>query len=452
MLATIAEFESRQIAGEVMKGLTQKAKTGGWPTRAPLGYLNVREQIDGYEVRTVAVDPDRAPLVQWAWEAYGTGDWTLNWIRDALEEKGLRTVPTARFPAKALHLSHVEKMFKNIFYSGIVRYKDVEVPGRHEPLITPALFERVQEVLRQHNTAGERTQRHHHYLKGSVFCGLCVSRLVFTKARGRHGGLYDYFFCQNRQKNQACSMKYVSVAEVEKMIENYYETIAFTPDRTEALRGEIRAFLTKEKTRREKEAARQGRRLARLTGESTKLLHLAYKNAIPDEVFAEEQARIKREISEATRLLEAVQGSVALVSATIDQACDLAEDCAATYKQSPPALRRQWNQVLYKAIWVLPTGVRAELASPFAELFDLDTRKQAAAEKVVAEAEAVVNRYSELFWERRTPNPGPISLGRGSNYALLVALIGRLSNRPGQDTSMMSRLHRQVYASKKPRH
>jgi site-specific DNA recombinase len=53
IVAANAEFYSANLAAEAKKGLVQKAKSGGTPTRAPLGYLNVRKLIDGREVRTV---------------------------------------------------------------------------------------------------------------------------------------------------------------------------------------------------------------------------------------------------------------------------------------------------------------------------------------------------------------------------------------------------------------
>ncbi len=45
MLASFAEYYSRNLANEVLKGATEKAKRGGTPGRAPLGYLNTREQL-----------------------------------------------------------------------------------------------------------------------------------------------------------------------------------------------------------------------------------------------------------------------------------------------------------------------------------------------------------------------------------------------------------------------
>src|SRR2546423_96019 len=47
IMATIAEFYSANLASESKKGMRQKAKSGGTPGLAPLGYLNTRERMDG---------------------------------------------------------------------------------------------------------------------------------------------------------------------------------------------------------------------------------------------------------------------------------------------------------------------------------------------------------------------------------------------------------------------
>ena len=46
--------------------MLNKAKNGGTPGKAPLGYRNVREIVDGIERRTVEIDLDRGPLIAWA--------------------------------------------------------------------------------------------------------------------------------------------------------------------------------------------------------------------------------------------------------------------------------------------------------------------------------------------------------------------------------------------------
>ena len=78
IMATIAEFYSANLSAEASKGLQQKAKLGGTVPLAPIGYLNVIERYEGAkEIRTVGIDPERAPHVRWAFETFATGDWTI---------------------------------------------------------------------------------------------------------------------------------------------------------------------------------------------------------------------------------------------------------------------------------------------------------------------------------------------------------------------------------------
>ena len=70
--ALMAEFYSANLAAEIKKGLSEKAKQGGFPHGAPLGYLNLREVIAGHQVAHIVSDPERAPLVTFAFESYAT--------------------------------------------------------------------------------------------------------------------------------------------------------------------------------------------------------------------------------------------------------------------------------------------------------------------------------------------------------------------------------------------
>lgn len=79
ILASMAEFYSLNLAQEVTKGMVQKATLGGTPTKAPLGYLNVRTtDTKGREVRDVQVDPERAELIRFAFTTYAAGEESLS--------------------------------------------------------------------------------------------------------------------------------------------------------------------------------------------------------------------------------------------------------------------------------------------------------------------------------------------------------------------------------------
>src|SRR6266536_1777083 len=122
IMASIAEFYSQNLATEILKGSVQKAKAGGTPHYAPIGYLNVRHTIDGREVRTIALDPERAPLVAWAFEAYATGEWSLRDLLDELTDRGLTNRAGGNRPERRLHLSKFNQMLRAHYFFCLGRH------------------------------------------------------------------------------------------------------------------------------------------------------------------------------------------------------------------------------------------------------------------------------------------------------------------------------------------
>jgi site-specific DNA recombinase len=168
---------------------------GGTPHAAPLGYRDVRELVDGREFRTVTLDEERAPpLVRWAFEAYATGDFTLNQLAAELQDRGLTQRPTATRAARPLPLNKLHDVLRNRYYLGFVTWRGVEYEGKHPALVSADTFAQVQRVLAAHRLSGERSWKHKHYLSGSVFCARCGSRLLFGITTGRRSDTYEYFF------------------------------------------------------------------------------------------------------------------------------------------------------------------------------------------------------------------------------------------------------------------
>jgi hypothetical protein len=120
-------------------------------------------------------------------------------------------------------------MLRDRYYLGYLTYRNEELPGRHEPLIDQHLFDRVQAVLDTRTTSGERRRVHHHYLKGTLYCGHrhqegTTGRMIIQHAVTRSDE-YTYFFCRNRQQ-RTCPAPYVNVAVAEQAVERYYATVS----------------------------------------------------------------------------------------------------------------------------------------------------------------------------------------------------------------------------------
>jgi DNA invertase Pin-like site-specific DNA recombinase len=370
IMSGIAEFYSDNLATEAIKGMTEKAKKGGTPGRAPIGYRNTSEVVDGREVRTIAVDADRAPHIQWAFQTYATGNWSMRQIADELERRGLLSVPIGKKPERPLTLSRIGKMLRDPYYIGVVTFRGVEYEGRHEPIIDRQTFAKVQQVVDDHGN-GTKHRQHHHYLKGTLWCAECGSRLVFHRAHG-NGGTYDYFFCVGRQRGNGCSQRYVPAEVVEDELETYYRTVQLDPEILTATRVELGSQLADARDNAAGDATRQERRIKRLTDERSKLLQAHYNDAIPVELLKSEQRRISREIEEASRLLAQSRANFDNIEETITRALELAGNCHVAYCAAGPQIRRHFNQAFFTHVWVGREGTidGVSLTKPFRELYD----------------------------------------------------------------------------------
>ncbi len=369
VMSGIAEYFSTNLATECLKGMEQKAQRGGTPGRAPIGYLNVRKPQEGTPrgVATVEVDPERAPHVQWAFKAYASEEWSTRQLTDELERRGLVSVPTAKKPSKPVHLSKVSAMLSNPYYVGVVRFRGVEYPGRHEPIVDRATFEKVQEVLAR-NTTGSKARRHRHYLRGSLWCAECDSRLIYAHAKG-NGGIYPYYFCVGRRSG--CTQPYVPVATLEAAVEDHYRSIQLDPATLDAARTEVSRRLANDRQDADRVTEQQQRRIDRLIGERHSLLQAHYAGAVPLDLLKSEQTRIARELDDAERLRDIATSDLDEVEALVTRAVEVAADCHRSYRAAPPDTRRRFNQAFFERIFVgTRGGVEAtELTEPFEALY-----------------------------------------------------------------------------------
>lgn len=382
IMAGIAEFYSKNLATEALKGMTQKAKVGGTPGRAPIGYLNTRRRIDGREVRTVVVDPDRAPLIQWAFEAYATGEWTIRSLTDELAAKGLCALPHGQKLPGPVQTSHVAHLLKNRYYLGKVTFKGVEYDGRHQPLVPEALFARVQEVFRLHDKSGERQRIFRHYLKSTVVCARCNSRLCVTNAKGQ----YLYFFCLGRhQRRTTCQLPYLTAEDVELAVERYYATVRIPADLQDTIREGLRVELDQQQRRAEPEMAYARKRVAELDQERRRLARGVVTGSIPEDLAREEQERVTRELKQAKRTLVASTLVFAKIADTLQLALELVGRCDEVYRLGGPQVRRLSNQFFFERVLIdveddegaVVTG--AVLREPWATILTRDFQAKMAA-------------------------------------------------------------------------
>ena len=252
-------------------------------------------------------------------------------------------------------------------------------------------FERVQTVLAS-NLQGERTRTHAHYLKSTLYCGVCGSRLAITVSTGRQGEKYHYYFCLGRRGGRTqCHQPYTLTEKIERAIQQLYDRIQLDPTYRANLEGVLRAAFKNLRSETDTERENLTTQRTQLQRQQAKLLEAHYAGAIPIDLLGREQERLTRELTKVTARLDALTAdldeidqlvALALDLDEIDQlvalALDLAESCGDTYAAAPDHLKRQLNQALFTQLRVTtnPDGIEIEpdFEPPFGVLFSADTR------------------------------------------------------------------------------
>jgi site-specific DNA recombinase len=180
--AVVAADYIRNLRDEVRKGIRGRLKQGLYPWTAPNGYLNAGS------AKPKTIDPVRGPLVRRAFELYGTGTYSIDTLRKHLAKLGLVTARGTPLPQ-----GNMAYVLHNPFYMGLMRHNATGelYEGNHEPLVSAALFGRVQGILGGRKYP--RVQIHQYRFRRLISCALCDRSLTGERQKGR-----VYYRCHSR--------------------------------------------------------------------------------------------------------------------------------------------------------------------------------------------------------------------------------------------------------------
>lgn len=374
----INEVQVRMNGEDIKTKMRHKAERGGTNGRARVGYLNVRIEQDGRQINSIALDPERAPLIKQAFELYATGDYSLQRLQETMADLGLTTRPTRSRPAGPLSMSQLHRMLQDPYYVGLVPYKGETFPGRHEPIITTALFERVQKVLEDRSKPGIRDRVLYHYLKGLLYCSRChqrgrESRLIYTEAKG-NGGTYEYFKCRARF-NGECDLPYLPVEDVEWKVADHYGTLQLEPEFLAMIRETIQEGLEDAQAHTRGLHESYTAQLAKLDKQEERLLDLAADSSMPQERIRTRLRDIHLKRATANEGLTKTSEKLELGARHIQRYTDLLQDPAEIYARASDEARRDLNAGTFERIFVDETGIAGDVKTVI--VADLHTASEA---------------------------------------------------------------------------
>ena len=176
------------LSENVRRGMRQKLRRGEFPGKPPVGYMNEPR------LRTIIVEEHKAQIVRRMFETYATGRHTFDDLHELVTGWGLtshREKPIAR--------SMLPRLLSNPFYIGLFRFADETHDGTHQPLVSKALFDEVQNVMARRGRPHKPRRKPLSYI-GSIQCGACGAAITGERQKGHH-----YYRCT--RKLGPCSQK-----------------------------------------------------------------------------------------------------------------------------------------------------------------------------------------------------------------------------------------------------
>lgn len=224
-----AEDELDNIKDRTSSVLRNRAENGYKLGKAPVGYLNSRDE---HRHGIIIPDPDKRDYIKRCYELYATGLFSYERVAQELAKYGFVDSKSKPYTKK-----RIEDILKSPVYIGKVTHGDDIFDGVHEPIISNELFYRVQLLLK-----GDDVKRP----KGLVYtysnfikCAKCgYSMVAITKHGANNSGTYVYYHCSNYSKVHK-KEKNINENLIDEAIQEVIESFDITKKDIKVIKKEI---------------------------------------------------------------------------------------------------------------------------------------------------------------------------------------------------------------------
>lgn len=285
----IAKKYVDDLSTNVKRGIRTKVEKGGWPTKAPFGYLNDKAN------KIIYPDPVRAPLIVEMFNLYATGEHSIKDLVNIMYDKGLRTLGGYK-----VHKSVLHRTLTNPVHCGFVVREGKYFVGTHAPIIVQELFDNVQSIINGKNKS--RKQTHNFLHRGFMNCHVCGCALTATTKKG-----HDYYYCTNGKGNCEQHKKYLRSECVDNIVGNIFGGIEFDEEMIEIMYLAKKEELGHDKTYTETALQNLTKQLTLAREKQSKLVDSYLASNISEDLYNAKIQALNNEVTATENQLKKLQ-------------------------------------------------------------------------------------------------------------------------------------------------
>jgi site-specific DNA recombinase len=378
----MAQREVDVLRQRTTDGLEAKMRAGGWPHKAPEGYINKELLISSnkYE-RWVEQNPKTINMVRDAFNLHLQDRYTLVEICEELAARGhtrsngdpwvwndLRN--GRRISAK----NRLSGIFHNPFYTGWVvsdrfAIKLGEIRGSWEPIISLAEYQRGLDILKKHDQDKSRNRRYFYLLKGLLWMDIGGKLYKMTGSSPFvHNRLYPYYTTQSKPDGKDF---HISCSVVDDQVTAWLSQISVSSQRLPAIRDEYKSQMIKFKGEDlDTQTNKIQSQLSQLRIEESRLGRLYITGKISEEVYNQLRLEWQDNIRVCEGKLSEAERSISAVMVDLDMALFLLANCSVLFNRLDEKGKVRLLKILAKRIIINREGeiIDQEFHSPFTYL------------------------------------------------------------------------------------
>jgi len=273
------------LSENTKRGLRQKVKRGEYPGFAPIGYLN------DPRIKNVVMDKKKSIIIRNAFELYAENNSRLEDVSNFLAQQGI----TSR-SGKNLKRDRISFILSNPFYVGLFRYAGEIYEGKHQPIISKKIFDKVQEILKQRGRPHHKPKNEPQPFCGFLKCGNCGMAITgeYRIKKQKNGNIhnYVYYHCTHKSKTIKCKEPCIRQEILDKQISSLLQKFSLRKDWAE----ELNKMLEKDKMKTAQSFAafvqEVQNKAKEISGKLQRLLDGYLEQDIEREIYRTEKAKL----------------------------------------------------------------------------------------------------------------------------------------------------------------
>jgi site-specific DNA recombinase len=337
MLAVGHQFNNDHKSERTIEGMTESAKRGRFPFKAPIGYINVSQRRG----QNLIPDPKMAPLITKAFELFATTTYSKAEVLNRVNTLGLTTRKGRPMPIQTF-----QRMLVNPIYAGWVTIPKwgLKFQGAFEPIVSQHVFDAVQDFLEGRKVVAKAYDHNNPDFPLRVFvrCGICGAPMTGGWSTGKKKK-YAYYRC--RKSN--CSLRSIGREDLEaafiRLLQNLTPSSDLTGEFVTTVRGEWK------RRQGDTEAAYVAiqQRLAKLRERKNKLLDLRLDGDIDQPTYKSQDERIDQDIEAGTVDLRRIESDFIDFDGVLTFAEKIVECPARLWMESSLDQRQRLQQTFF---------------------------------------------------------------------------------------------------------